>query len=306
MLLLCVDQVSGLLFAGQSAPYTQLPSSTFLTPCVLVPPGRQASELVASSPDFNIHRWVFQEQLFDPLTRLRRGRLWQPCTAGGGQPSLVGVAPSVEHMLAVGATGKVQRQVYQYEPARDLWLTPARGLGATLGLGTQAAFTLWSLINAEVVHDGSIMVTLKARGGLGALPDLSLVEVENDFKSAVQTNYNLALEAVHRETPGSVIDRVKDTMAVLINRWLVQHKHAPDTLLHEDIGNTVKALDPTKHYCLMRLGEVVGRLHARNKPNEQYRRGLPETRESDAELAIQCLTFVMYELGYATRAGVTP
>jgi len=207
-------------------------------------------------------------------------------------------------MLSSGAAGGYARKVYRYEPAQELWQSPARGLGATLALGTQRAFTLWTLVHAEIVHDGSILVMLKARGGLGALPDLSLSNVAEEFKDAIQTNYNVALEAVHRETPGSVVDRVKDTMAVMINRWLVQNKRAPISLQQEDIGNTVKALDSATHFCVIKAGEVVGRLHARNKPGEQFRRSLPEIRESDAELAVQCLAFVMYELGYAAAAQI--
>lgn len=143
--------------------------------------------------------------------------------------------------------------------------------------------------------------TFKARGGLGALPDLSLDHVDDEFKSAVQDNYNLALEAAHLETPGSVIDRVKDTLAVFINRWLVQRKLAPLALQAEDISKSLKALDPQTHFCVIHLGEVVGRLHARNKPGEQFRRGLSQIRASDAELAVQCLAFAMHELGYAAK-----
>jgi hypothetical protein len=140
----------------------------------------------------------------------------------------------------------------QWPHGRDLFTHPRRGLGATLALGTRDAFTLWRVVHVELVQDDAVMVTLKARSALGALPDLSLENVDDEFKEAIATNYSIALESAYSESPGSVVDRAKDTLAVMLSRWLVQDG-APRDLMEWDIGKLVNFLAknrPGKFICV--------------------------------------------------------
>ena len=301
MLYLGIDQATSLLFVGASEPLLPATPGTTMTACVSIPQGEAVSELVPHTSAFDFKVWVFLEQSFDPLTRLRRGRLFQPL-ADSAQPEPRSVAPSTEQLLFSGnAGGRVQRPLYRYGPARDLFKLPRHGNGATLALGTRDAFTLWRVVHVEVVQDDAIMVTLKSRSALGTLPDLSLAAVADEFKEEIASNYSIALESAFRESPGSVVDRAKDTLAVMMSRWLVQ-TGAERKVLTWDIGALVDFLEkerPAQLICVRRLGDVLAKLHARNKPNEQHKRGLSGARESDAELAIQALGFAMRELGMA-------
>lgn len=300
MIYLAVDQATSILFAGAAEPFCPLPPGAAITSCAHIPQDEEPGGHVPHSSTFDFKVWTFLEHSFDPLTRIRRGRLWQAFP--GGQPDSRQVAPSSEQLLASGNVGgRVRRPVYVYKPARDLFSLPRRGLGVTLALGTRDAFTLWRVVHVELVQDDAIMVTLKARSALGALPDLSLDNVDDEFKESITVNYSIALESAHRESPGSVVDRAKDTLAVMLSRWLVQDGASRD-LLTWDIGKLVDFLEksrPGQLICVKRLGDVLAKLHARNKPNEQHKRGLSGARESDAELAIQALGFAMRELGLA-------
>jgi len=303
MIYLGVDHATSMLFAGASEPFCPVPPSASLTPCVPIPSGEEPVGLVPTSSLFDFNVWAFLEQSFEPLTRIRRGRLWQPL-AGSPQPEPREVAPSSEQLLSSGNVGgRVRRSQYVYGPARNLFALPQRGFGATLALGTRDAFTLWRVVHVEIVQDDAILVTLKARTALGTLPDLSLEHVHDEFKEAISSNYAIALESAYRESPGSVVDRAKDTMAVMLSRWLVQ-TGAERQVLELDIGKLVNYLDkqrPDELICVKRLGDVLAKLHSRNKPNEQHKRGVPGARESDAELAIQALGYAMREMKMAVE-----
>lgn len=301
---LAIDQATSAIFTGPSEPYLPGRSADQVVPCVHVDAGVEPKDVVpaaAMGPRFPFESWLFVEDSFDAVSRIRRGRMWQALEQGFSQPSSRWLAPSAEKLFFSGAVGaRVQRPAYLFGPARKLCNLPRGGIGATLATGTQGAFSLWRVVHLETGHDGALVVTLKARSALGHLPDLNLSGVAPEFHEAIKSHYERAVEAAHRESPGSVIDRTKDALVVMISRWLAQ-RNGDTAVLGLDIGKLVRRLNDMVEgpECVARLGDVLGRLHSRNKPGEQHRRELRDITESDAELAVLALGFAMRDLGLA-------
>lgn len=85
--------------------------------------------------------WVFREDSFDPVTRVRRGRLYEP-RPGQSQPSAqrVGLHPHEDPMLRpVGGGGRIDKTLYTYTACNPLLSLPNQGQGLTLALGSGRA-----------------------------------------------------------------------------------------------------------------------------------------------------------------------
>jgi hypothetical protein len=82
-------------------------------------------------------RWVFREDSFDPITRIRRGRLYQPW--GGSHPSPQTVRPHPYDDPRQRRAGALTKQLNVYATCSELLQLPRRGEGSTLALGGRAA-----------------------------------------------------------------------------------------------------------------------------------------------------------------------
>jgi hypothetical protein len=152
--------------------------------------------------------WVFREDTFDPVTRTRRGRLYE---AEPTQPAPYRVLPDPYEDpfgLSVGAGGRTSKTLYAYKACASLLQEPQRGMGLKLALGTRGAASAWRIIQTEVVASGCVMVTLKSLSAFGILPAIDLAKVPAEFKqasrgrsSACSTQRSGRLRSRHRSLP---------------------------------------------------------------------------------------------------------
>lgn len=114
-------------------------------------------------------QWIFREDSFDPVTRTRRGRLYEP-QPGQGQPSQqrVGPHPYEDPMMRqVGAGGRVTKPLFTFTACQSLLNLPRRGQGMTLALGDARAASPWRIIQTEAIGewigDGDAQVPIGLR-----------------------------------------------------------------------------------------------------------------------------------------------
>ena len=145
-----------------------------------------------------------------------------------------------------------------------------------------------------------MLVTLRALTAFGILPDIDWQKIEPRFHSDVDVAYGRALESAFREAPTSVVDQCRNAITVVLSRWLVQQGHDAKIIGKDlsDVAKVAGALPQEKH-CAQRMGEIVALLHNRGKENVRSAKGLRNTVEEDAELALQGLGFVLREIGWA-------
>jgi len=293
------------IYMGKDSANRTMPFGSTVTQATPVTGEFQANDLPSSGVVSNKH-WIFQELSFDPTSRLRRGNLYQPETQKPWPADQIVEHPPQE-LTSVPTADRVdefrfRRTVFPYEPCRELIRLPQSGIGATLALGTAESWSLWRVVQAEFSVIGAVLVTLKSRSYLGALPDVDLGKINVDFHADVTRALGRAADAAHRESPVSVVDQCRNALVVCLARWLVQENGKPHTVFTEDLGELTKKV-PEENHCIKAIAGLIGRLHARGKDNERLRRQSRTPDEDDADLAVQSLGFALREFGWiATNA----
>lgn len=248
-------------------------------------------------------RWIFREDSFDPVTRNRRGRLYEP-QPGQGQPNQqrVGPHPYEDPMMRqVGAGGRVAKTLYTFTACHSLLNMLNQGQGMTLALGDARATSPWRIIQTEALANGSVMVTLKSLSAFAIVPAVDYAQVMPEYRSAVAEAIDRVLNSAFRETPTSVVDHCRSALTVLLSRWLVQSGREKDDALSLDLGPLAKCMEKNEMTCVANAAKIVARLHARGKPNEQQTRGLRPPEAGDDEFALESVGFTLREFGWAVR-----
>jgi hypothetical protein len=288
-----IDGTSGHVYEGtERASFPAVPAP-ILTPAKLI----IAKEDWDSLPVGLGHPmpWMFREDTFDPVTRTRRGRLYQPIIGQNPCPQRV-----VPHPYGSPLAARDPKELWLYATCISLLSAHHQGMGATLALGTSQAHSTWRIIQCEVVASGDVLVTLKSLSAFAILPDIDTAKVSAEFTKPVTDEVERVLNSAFRETPISVIDHCRDAMTMLLSRWLFDQGHAR-AILADDLGKVAAAVSKPPHNkdCVSQLARVIARLHARGKGNEAYSKGLRDPVEEDAELALHALGFALRDIGWA-------
>jgi hypothetical protein len=247
-------------------------------------------------------QWTFREDSFDPVTRVRRGRLYQPW--GSSQPSDQQVLPHPYDdplRRAQSNYGRMPKRLNVYATCSELLNKPRRGEGLTLALGTREAASAWLILSTEVLANRAVMVTLKAMSAFGALPALDEAKVPQAFRPAVRQSFEKVLDSAFRESPSSVVEHCRDALQVFVSRWLVA-RGSDEAVKKAELAPIAKVVekDPYDLVCVGQLARVVARLHGgRGKTNEREDKGARELTDEDAELSVRAVGFVLRDLGWA-------
>jgi hypothetical protein len=240
---------------------------------------------------------IFREDDFDPVTKIRRGRVFT--LEGGGQPREWQV--NDPHLSTLpkttwghGMAQTIRLVTYQRSPLADLARLPSHLLPA-VALGADPHITYWRIVNLECNVVGSPVLTLKAKHSLGDTPEL----LEDKVPAEVLAPLREALESVeasaNRLAPVDVIDRCRSALSIVFGHQAGDRS--------KDLGKAIEAYlqtqDSPKENLCSSCGRIVARLHSRGKPNEQARRGHRSPTESDADLALNCLKTVLVDFGWA-------
>ena len=281
-----------LWFEGEDRYGYGLVPSPMVSLATVVHDPEQMGEIPVSS-DLMGAKLVFREDSFDPVTRIRRGRLYfNP----GNQPVNWRAHPH-SFLPFQGVTDKPLVTFQRWAASKELLVS-----GALVALGTADAFTLWRVVGVERISTGDDLVTLRARTSLGLLPELDLQLVPERERRRVTNFLEKVVEAAYRAGPESVIDRCRDAAQVIISVW-ASHKFEEDFPANDDLSPLLdniekKSLKRDVPAVLLNAGRIIARLHAR-KPNEQVKRGVRMNVEEDAEVAVGNLGLIMRELGWA-------
>lgn len=291
-----IDVDAGLVYesAGTSPDRPVYPTPTISQAQLIEKPEDWGA--VAGSLRGNPHTWMFREDSFDPVTRTRRGRLYQSMQGATHQQVRVRPHPN-EHLTGVASLdGRTSRSLYVYAACASLFELPNKGDGLKLALGNSKSFSPWRIVQVEVTVYEDVMLTLKALTAFGVVPEVDFEQVRPEFRKEVGHALDRAINSAFRESAESVVDQCRNALVMVLSRWLVQ-EGAPSKTLAMDLGALAGAMEAAGRSCSSAVARVVAKLHSRGKMNEVN--SLRPVSEDDAELAIQILGFALREVGWA-------
>lgn len=247
---------------------------------------------------------VFREDSFDPVTRVRRGRLYDGTRK---QPDDWRVRPhpalgGEEERRSHRNGGEISVSLESFDAYQGFAEKPNRGRGLNIALGTSDAVSAWRIVAIERIFTGEDLLTLRARTSLGVFPDLIPGAIPAVALHRLETALAAAADAVFREGPTSIIDRCRDAAQVALAHWLANEENE-DALITYEIARLcerLEAREPAKvPKLLITTARLIAQMHARGKPVEQVRRKKTAPSEGDAETVVAALGSLLREIGWS-------
>ena len=166
--------------------------------------------------------WAFREDSFDPVTRIRRGRLYEPNLPQPKRDWPVNAHPDDFDDRLKAANNRLSKALLTYVPCQSFAAEGQAANGATLVLGQGSSVSAWRVIQVERVIGDDVMVSLKALTAYGIIPALDVTRLTEAELQPVQRAHERVVDSAFRETPISVIDQCRNAAAVTLSRWLVK------------------------------------------------------------------------------------
>ena len=245
---------------------------------------------------------LFREDSFDPVTRIRRGRLYQRDGQQGGRSVPVDNVHNYPFGPHVGIAAG------QWDP--DSWYNPYRPssslvvrsrLGSEVQLGDRGCETVWRVVQAERILTGDILFTLRAVSFLGAIPPLAhqIESLQGRPVDAqpIQAALDRVVDALPAQQPHPLVDVSRESVRVILAAWV-----GPDAAAL-DLGALISKV-PEDRYLVRNAASIVNRLHPRGKSAEQERQAqdgkvLRRVMDEDAESSVHLIGLILREIGWA-------
>ncbi|CAJ3384878.1 Uncharacterised protein [Burkholderia pseudomallei] len=296
-----IERQHGLIYEGKDGPSHLVVPTPMVSQCALVESTLDPSKL-PQGMDSDPFRWVFREDSFDPVSRVRRGRLFQSFGNISWESVTVNAHPFSAADLAAGRSdGRISKEMSVFIHCTQLLSRPRQGEGMQLAIGTVQAHSLWRILQSELTVNQDVVVTLRAESPFAVLPPLETDAIPEGGRKAVTEAYERVMNVAYRDSPTSVVDQCRNLAAVLGGRWLFQNT-GNEKKLEDDLGACISAIRDhfgEKNQRLVRAAlETINLLHPRGKDNERVRYGLREVSNEDAELALHAAGFVLREIGW--------
>ena len=288
-----IDRDRGLVYEGDGKHGRAVWPPPVITPARIVL--TSVGPLRAEQPNDPVDSVCrFREDSYDPVSRIRRGRFY---IAGNRQPVewFVQPHPALPFEGSHAESHGLCKWLDSFH-ARSIWSEYAmdRREQPLVLLGRDQRFTIWAIIDIEVISTGEELVTLKSRSGLGILPEIDFDKVPISFRARVGESLDTFADEARRSAPASVIDRARDAASqILLAYFEAKGSEA------RDLARLAKRLEDDDKIVGASAAKIIARLHARAKPSERERRAMRTIREQDAQLAIQCLGTLLCEVGWA-------
>ena len=267
-----------------------LPQPTFLVANIFNAAEQAIEEKMED--DLGITQFVFIDDGYDPVTRIRKGRIYQRYLSS--QPHQWKASSDVRAITPPSAYTFAQFSLSANLKNQQID-------NPIIALGNKQQFTLWSLVDIEATVAKESVVYLKARKTFGALPNIDYEKINEPNRERVRNKINTLANEIHTGGPESVIDRCREALTAILSAYAQEHELAQEGL---DLGALAKVLEKNNNYIVANLAKTIAIFHSRGKHAEQEKRGVRQLTEQDAELAVQGIGTVIHDLGLV-RPGLT-
>jgi hypothetical protein len=311
-----IDENTSLLYEGSPSMYGHAiwPTPFLSIGCHIGP----LSEWNKTNGPANLSnaQMLFREDYFDPVARIRRGRLYY--RFGGMNPAdwqvqrhpAFGAHPRGDTSYA--SYGHSSSGLDGYSPKRLVtfcsWVPAASVLGhlrrSVLILGTGDRTSIYTVLDVEHLASGEELITVRTRASLGVLPELLETLIPELHSALVLEQYEKAARAAFRDDADSVVDRCREAASAALNAERSLHD---DAAVGKDLSDLANFFGSEKfgarggRAVLSNAARIIARLHARAKTSERLNNQTAPLSEGDAECALALLGTIYRELGWTHR-----
>ena len=292
-----IDKQRNLVYEGSGMSGHAIWPSPIILPAVFTT--SLIDHISASDGKLDPLSYIFREDSFDPLSRVRYGRLYR---AGEGQPAQwsVEVHPARPDEERQKSRGFIKKELYTFHACRLANALRDLGEGQPLViLGTESAFTIWTIVTAETTTSGDELISLKSRESYGALPNLINNALPEVGKDKVIDAISVLHEDIHRAGPESVVDRARESATVVLSVYLESKGAAPT---EKELGKLISAfqsLEKDGKQIVANAATIARIFHSRSKHAVKEKMPIRPLVEQDAELAVNCIGAMLCDLGWA-------
>ncbi|MDD2748323.1 MAG: hypothetical protein PHG39_12340 [Acidithiobacillus ferrooxidans] len=236
---------------------------------------------------------IFREDNFDPVTRIRRGRIyvggngihqWDQVTIDGQRSYNWG------NLLPTASYNPWQPEVSSHHI-----------VGQIIQIGSNEFETNWQIVGVEKLTIGHFMLTLRAKSLVGVIPDIPAALTDNDGNRVDTLPIKNALDSLvdiyHRQQPTPTIDAARETARVILASYIGHDAQRKDL---KDVINAV----PQQYTVVRSAATIVNRMHPRGKSAEQEAQAsrgfmLRPITADDAEASIHLVGLLIREIGWS-------
>lgn len=286
---------SGRLYEGNRNSGTAVANSNPILPITMI--GIDLPASISSIGGYSA--LIFREESFDPITKIRRGRVYR---INESQPVTWRVQDASRKDLkytawANGAAQELETTSYNIDSLsylRNLQSLPKIVLG-------EAPFqTNWKILAIETQFDGKPLITIKALSSFGTMPELITNQIPTLSKAKLINAVENVEAVANRLGSVETVDACRSALSIVLGAL------AGDLTLdlgagiarriksNQERNNKGNGQDLVTHSA-----DIVRRLHSRGKPNEEVKLNTRPVSDEDANLALKCLWFILVELGWA-------
>lgn len=246
---------------------------------------------------------IFREDSFDPVTRIRRGRLYV-----GGHRGDIWPRGRVDHGLFhpyQPYNGVTDDNNWTPDASYDAWQASNVSVkelnGQVIQIGAHDYVTPWRIVGVERIAIGHFLFTLRASSLLGVIPDLKEQITDHEGKAvnpdlikSVNKELNALLDAFHRQEATPTVDVAREVTRTILAAWIGQSAQG------KDLGKVIENI-PRAQVVMNSAATIVNRLHPRGKSAEresQASRGnlLRHVTEEDAAASVHLVSMILREI----------
>jgi hypothetical protein len=295
-----IDQNNHLVYEGASNYGYGLWPTPILSPATFISLTEKKYDMPKRPDQFSII-YLFREEGSDPVGRTRRGRFYR---RNDQQPNqwFVQPHPALIQERRYDGLNQITKMLYTYSTFQFFSVIKKTEVRDKLVLlGHEDAYAVCSIINVESIATNEDLITLKHRPMFGVIPTLNEGLIPESRRAEIIDALNLFSNEVHQASPISIVDRARDTAAVLLGTYVECEKLGRYDLDLNDLINKIRKVDRDQRKRVTEnAADIVRLFHARAKHSEKERRNLRAITEQDAELAVNCIGTILCELGWAS------
>ncbi|EQD36681.1 hypothetical protein B1A_07836 [mine drainage metagenome] len=242
---------------------------------------------------------IFREDSFDPVTRIRRGRMYV-----GGRRGQTWYPGRVDHGFYNPSEFRRPPNPWTPDLSYDAWSRAASFqelMGKVIQLGENDFETHWRIVGVERIAIGHTLLTLRATSLQGTIPDLASAIIDITGKpidaKVASDALDALVDAFHRQLATPTVDVARETAKVLLTAWIGKMARG------KDLGDVIKAIPEDKALACW-AASIINRMHPRGKSSERESHAskgveLRLVTDEDAEASVHLVGLILREIGWA-------